>query len=1432
MPTNYEPLDFGGTPPQENTQGEQGGYQPLDFGDAQVDESTSASILQTQDPVSELIQEEKPFIGNEGLYAIDADTFGISGSDNRYRLAGVDAREISKIVDGDYKFGQLGGQEQKDYVIRLANRYGYTKVKPTGQVDPFGREIADLVNARGESFTHKLISENIVDLHKDYATIDQVTARDYGQLSDLFKTEKINRGEDTTVTAWDLAAADLNRTLSEGGLAPKLAPVNEAQFAEAERVSRELGIDNPYSASRIQFRRDDRDELNVAYSPFGAGWEAGYTGLAQGWYGAAQLIGATIDSDWLQQYGAAGVVDLQHSLDSLPDGIQSYKDVHTIGDAWSFVSYLAGSSSPYLINTLLSTGVGAAAGTLVGGPLGTIAGAAIGLASPSLTYAGQTWIEMGGNIEDRNAGLALASGVLQGTLDRIGVKGIASIPVLSKFAPKGDNFLGDAIQYVAKKEGISTDQAATRVLNEVAEKYAKDSGISLADAKKVLADASKQEIAELTKDIAGFAANQITRGRFVKDSLVALTSGAAREGTTEVLQETVAYNSAILGSGGNKVFDFDEYQDRVVNALIGGGVLGGGLGSFSAVRPTLEWQQIKHDYSEADPTKRTAESIGGERLRTELGINSNDEVIAYAETSAPSYKTGALRHDGSVVTGLDQKYGDYEKTEAARTWTDWAATTFLGFGNPENAFKYIRSAAATGLTNAAIKEDPALAGLASLFGGRKAGIVSGPTAEEYSTQKAATLKNIAPDKDRVLLSFGLVPIAANKKKVVNAYRELVDNVLLPEAEGRTPTRENLSDFTRQHETSLRNLYNQFEAAYAEEYKVKKENAKEAGEELGEVKNYAAKHRSIAKDRVYQHRERVISDLKDTYGLSTQAATDLVQRMVDTNSFDTDFTQLKQFQPKNTRKRTLGLSEATRPDGTLVFDYILNTDPWTNYDNAVNASVNRNTILKYFGKDGAKANALIEEALKNGSITQAEANRIGFYAKNMIDVMDGNYKPVKSPVLKWLNKTVSTWGVVLYGPGFLIASLPEMANVAATSRTLDGGFLNETKKVALGMTNGIFRGTKEIGEGIYEIAKRDIKEWPEAQDLPRQTPFYAATLKERFEQSGFGSVEVGQKHITGVGAQEFGDPGSWRNQFASGIFVASGLVGYTDLTRKIRMSLFDDEVWDLVRKLSTYNQGDPWLQKHQRARDELASLGMDADTLVRLYKDGVITPDKVDQIPGDSQLGQWLHNQWITGSNRWTDYAIPSPAATNRPLIYNNPRFRLLLLFQGFISTFTAIHLPRMYQRAKNQGALMSFNVFSQVAALAAIAYLAQMMKDYAIYGDEEKPLDEGQKVYRAIQKTGLMGTPERVVSFLFPLYEDRTTGIEGAAKGILGEFGTIGNLAYNVGKGATQVVDEDPQERQRGLNNILRGAPLTSIHTPLRHELVKRLTGSPFGTAQ
>ena len=61
---------------------------------------------------------------------------------------------------------------------------------------------------------------------------------------------------------------------------------------------------------------------------------------------------------------------------------------------------------------------------------------------------------------------------------------------------------------------------------------------------------------------------------------------------------------------------------------------------------------------------------------------------------------------------------------------------------------------------------------------------------------------------------------------------------------------------------------------------------------------------------------------------------------------------------------------------------------------------------------------------------------------------------------------------------------------------------------------------------------------------------------------------------------------------------------------------------------------------------------------------------------------------------WVNEAIALPGSANRPLIYQDPRFALFTQFQGFVATFTANHIPKLWaEYAKRGTPAMKYNAF-------------------------------------------------------------------------------------------------------------------------------------------
>ena len=163
------------------------------------------------------------------------------------------------------------------------------------------------------------------------------------------------------------------------------------------------------------------------------------------------------------------------------------------------------------------------------------------LAVPALLYTGLTYSEQ----TEKNAGRALASGVFQGALDLLPIKGVGGL--VSKMFSKGGR--KEVVEEIVKQTGIP-EEAAEKLLKDAVE------------------ESSKQTVSAQRKLL----------GQFINTS-GKIAGGAAAEGFTETLQEALA----IWGEG-NKLTE-DQLKSRLLNAFVAGGTLGAG---FKAVGVSTE----------------------------------------------------------------------------------------------------------------------------------------------------------------------------------------------------------------------------------------------------------------------------------------------------------------------------------------------------------------------------------------------------------------------------------------------------------------------------------------------------------------------------------------------------------------------------------------------------------------------------------------------------------------------------------------------------------------------------------------------------------------------------------------------------------------------------------------------------------------------------
>ena len=154
-----------------------------------------------------------------------------------------------------------------------------------------------------------------------------------------------------------------------------------------------------------------------------------------------------------------------------------------------------------------------------------------------------------------------------------------------------------------------------------------------------------------------------------------------------------------------------------------------------------------------------------------------------------------------------------------------------------------------------------------------------------------------------------------------------------------------------------------------------------------------------------------------------------------------------------------------------------------------------------------------------------------------------------------------------------------------------------------------------------------------------------------------------------------------------------------------------------------------------------------------------------------------------------------PDAMGRPLFYSNPHYALFTQFQGFISKFTANHIPAMYDMVKTGTPGMKFSMFASVVTMLMLGYAAQYLKDLIKFGEGSPYLSNEEKYLRALYSTGLLGTTERIISsdLFFPLYEQRSKNAAESVWNLVSGEAPASNIVTNILGLGHGVLEDDPR---------------------------------------
>ena len=1237
---------------------------------------------------------------------IDADTYRTDDGES-IRILNYDAPEVfhQNVPEKGY---DVGGATNTAEVAKLARSRGFTEVYRSGRKDTYGRTLGDLMNPEtGEMFSEFLIG-NGIQVAQPGASNSAIDA------NTMFNSRAMS-GYNFDA---DISEAFANVWEANGEMTTRKLALNEADY-------------NPETDSGVAFRHGDRDIYNRALNPMSESVDSALIGMGAAVHGVRQALGFMTGSEELENSGRIGVAKRQLELMRKPEMVVDWQDVNSISNGFQFLMNNAAMSAPYMANTIASAAAGTAVGAGLGSAvpvLGTGAGALIGfgvgLLSPTAIYAGQVY----NGQEEKNWKAALASGTAQAMLDRVGIEG----------------------------GGWLAGKTMKEVMIEAEETLVKR-GMTRAAAQAKIAAASRSAMMGYVDDADRIIRSQLGARGVTRTILSRAATSMGSEAVTEAMQETLAYMGENWDEENLGLFDYGKFNEelvnRLTNAAIAGGTLGGAFGAAGGLREVGHWADVAWDNSDAK--------------------YSFDDALAAKEDNN--------------VTLEEEMYNMQRSTPANTIDTALRVNAEMerraNLTPSERAMETITSAPLLwrGMTRARLPKDDLLKShslrtLGAIVSGNLSRIRSGKSYEESQHFTATRFLNKVGDWRQWTFGMGKNEGDSRKKfstamyKAFDDFNEWYDQ---NSVKGRLKQGVTIDDYNWSQwdhvstngfkdtlskdkgKNMVRQFYESLENMSADMRELEntwwKQNAKhgvdETGREFREVlgnkfnylHNYAGKFKKLKKDVLAEQRSNFELLLRSEYGLSPEVASDLTSKILDGEPLDGHddnvFDLLAKGVPATAaKKRTMGLS--VNPKFTEYFEQ----DIFDNIHEAARQAARFTTYHKFIGRDNWRVAQLLDQAGKEG-VSQETLNKMAWMMQQYLEANSGNYKrPPRGSHGERLigaQKFALFWSLLTSLPLSAAASLPELALIGS------GLTADQFRK-------GVHDYAFEFSKGVGRFLSRWSRDFYTGHEM-----LEGSNYMERVRYLGYMQQEAGAASTVGV--SEVKDN---KKRMIDRFFKYNGTSDITQTERAMRLAFFNDFVSDHLSTLEYASEG---TEAHRHATEQLRNLGIPIEHFKVLWDKKALEPSE------QKQLDEWIDLAQYTFINQ----AIMLPGTANRPLFYQDPRFALFTQFNGYVSTFTATALPRLWNEYIRGGRpSMKYNTFAMMAMMVFLGFASQYLKDWLKYGEPSPYLNDQEKFRRAVNSSGILGQGERVLNFVWPTFESKSDTV--------------------LGKGADMVLDEMP----------------------------------------
>jgi len=1290
---------------------------------------------------------------------LDGDTIKDSVTGESVRLRGIDTRETAKFLkDAGFKEGELGGDTAAAYIWNLANKHGFTNVVKSGDVGKHGRSIGDLQNADGHSFVDTLLKTGVVG-PSVFSTQDDVAASRWGMAMESTQSPFAPKSD------WEEARAAIYEAETEqyGGL-----PIEKLMAFDAAEYDA-----NPDLYMGIKSRVKGADYAGRSRTPFGTGFDIGYANLSKSLNTMGQAVANRLGMEQVEASFAADASRNQIKMDWLPTVKMDVSaiDWTSFDEVTTGIKGFMGSSIPFMGATM----VGMAAAPVTYGA---------SMALPVSMYTGLVLDSMEGSIEDKDLGIALAGGIIGTVLDRMGLKGLISPSMM--ITKEGRT---EAIKAIAKGKEFS----------HLAPEAAREA------ASQKLLNISKKEMLTYIDDAKAFSANQIQKGHLFREGVKRLAQGTAGEGTTEALQELTEYTAAVIGS--EKEWNYDEIENRMLNAVVAGGLMGTGFSAPGVAYQVGDWKAAADFESTNDGRFDNAGTKYRKEEEDKYGYVRSTDELAEANHKRESVGSGFTYKSEDTIGELADAH------EAPSTTLENIKAFTL---NPLVALRgSLSDAFAEAKGNSLTVQK-----ISDMLGSTRHKVFSGPGMIQEQQLTMAAYSGILRDQESIEASFNTPAGMSSVKRsdyvstlTTKFYRE----VLEPAAKAKKPMDwSKASPEVKANKEALLKLNDEFQTlSETLRNDTNKAKAFDGEKPTKKLPNWAYRHKGFRTEYIAGNREAFINTLQSSYNMSHTDAiklTDAITNNAEVATMGDAFDVTKGgVSPSSQKVRSMDISD--RPE----FDKFLEQNIFKNMGDASREAARFQAHRKFIGKDSKYLNRMLGDVRKELTETMGPEKadkvlkKIAYKLRNVLNAESGNYNRIENETLKQGQKYLTLLATLQGLANAAFSSMPEMAMIpvgvsrdALIKNSATQGYLFGSAVGAWMRNLAVTARVAKPREDLETFLDKQIASVRSKGKTDPRYMFYT-NMKSMLKETGFKSQETGAATTTGV--QE-------TNEMTRGLtdafFKANFLHDQQDMHRMMRLSLFNDfliEKLDLIES----KMGQEDTVGVAEAKHMLRELGISLHTI-----GPIANKLKSGEALTDAESMKYKR-EFLNGAANFVNQAIPLPNALNRPLFYSDPRFALLTQFNGFTSTFTANQIPMLWDQLSGKSSSgLTYGAFATVGSMLALAFISQGIKDELKYGGPSPYLTDSQKIQRAIYSSGLLGTTERVIgsNFVLPLYEQ---GSSGAASfmwdNMAGEAAATGTVERAFG----MVSSGFEGDRERFLKNFYGSLPFIA---PYKHRII------------